>query len=68
MALFEQLFPARSIQRQADHYSWAKLWLGLYLNNLILPVNMLITYWTATVTWGGHIYIKCTGRVQKRVC
>lgn len=66
MKLFKQLFPERSDQPRYDCYQWVKLWMGFYVNNAVLPINMLVTYLKPTVQWGGAAYVKHQGRVCKR--
>lgn len=65
--LFEQLFPDKD-ERPAYNFQWSKLLLGFYLNNLILPVNMLVTYFKPAVMWSGSVYMKDKGRVRKLTC
>ena len=67
LQLFKEFFPNTDDQPQYDNYHWVKLWLGFYLNNAILPVNMLITYLNPAVQWGGSTYVKCQGRVLRRL-
>lgn len=64
MELFRELVPDASDWPEYDNFHWVKLWLGFYLNNAILPVNILITYIKPTVQWGRSVYAKHQGRVH----
>lgn len=43
--------------------TFVQLWMGFYLNNLLVPPCMLYTYLTSAVVWSGVKYEKRAGKV-----
>lgn len=65
LSLFKELFPLDDSNAGGDSFNWVKLWLGFYLGNSVLPCCMLYTYLSPRVEWGGILYYKRNGRVQR---
>ena len=65
LALFKELLDNDKHVPACDCFNWLKLWLGFYLNNAILPVCMLYTYFNPWIQWGGIWYIKKGGKVRR---
>lgn len=60
--LFTQQLPAAD-DLDLQCFSWGKVWLGMYVNNALLPVCMLYTYLQPAVEWAGITYWKRNGSI-----
>ena len=60
--LFVQQLPAAD-DLDLQCFSWGKLWLGMYINNALLPFCMLYTYLQPAIEWAGITYWKRNGSI-----
>lgn len=61
--LVRELFSSSANIASGESFNWVRLWLGLYLNNAVLPCCMFYTYINPWVEWGGIRYCKSKGKV-----
>jgi hypothetical protein len=46
------------------HISWAKVWLGVLVEQALIPAALLTMWLTSEIEWGGIRYRKWRGRVR----